>query len=165
MRNNGRQPGLLEQYSHLTGKRRESAIGSETTIGRKPTSRTVKKTTYGTIKRLMADRGFGFIQAEGKKEDIFFHRSSVQKVSFEDLKEGDFVEFEMQNDERSGKQSAINIKPAIKPKQRTSPRPEPTKGRIFMGWQEITAPFRQAGISNHRTTSRPGSHNKAKSDK
>ena len=35
----------------------------------------------GTIKKLIADRGFGFIQtAEGT--DLFFHRSEVQGVEF-----------------------------------------------------------------------------------
>ena len=41
----------------------------------------------GTIKTKTA-KGFGFITA-GSGEDIFFHRSGVEGVSFDDLKEGD----------------------------------------------------------------------------
>ncbi len=45
----------------------------------------------GKIKRL-TDRGFGFIDV-GKEKDLFFHSSSVQGVSFDDLKEGQTVSF------------------------------------------------------------------------
>ena len=47
----------------------------------------------GTIKRLVRDRGFGFIRDEGGQE-WFFHRSSVQGGSFEDLQEGQRVSFD-----------------------------------------------------------------------
>jgi CspA family cold shock protein len=46
----------------------------------------------GTIKRLVRDRGFGFIRDEGGQE-WFFHRSSVQG-SFDSLIEGQRVSFE-----------------------------------------------------------------------
>ena len=45
----------------------------------------------GTIKRLVRDRGFGFIRDEGGQE-WFFHRSSVQG-SFDSLNEGQRVSF------------------------------------------------------------------------
>ena len=45
----------------------------------------------GSIKRL-TDKGFGFISTGGEK-DLFFHSSSVQGVSFDDLREGQKVSF------------------------------------------------------------------------
>ncbi|MDI6777982.1 MAG: cold shock domain-containing protein [Patescibacteria group bacterium] len=48
----------------------------------------------GTIKRL-TDRQFGFIAQEGSDKDLFFHASELQGVEFNDLKEGDKVEFEV----------------------------------------------------------------------
>jgi len=48
----------------------------------------------GTIKRL-TDRGFGFIAQEGSDKDLFFHQNELQGVEFNDLKEGDKVEFEV----------------------------------------------------------------------
>ena len=49
----------------------------------------------GTIVRL-TDRGFGFISREGGKKDIFFHSNELQgNVKFNDLKEGDQVQFEI----------------------------------------------------------------------
>jgi cold shock protein len=49
----------------------------------------------GTVKRVVRDRGFGFIRtAEGR--EVFFHRSSLQGLTFESLNEGDAVEFEVE---------------------------------------------------------------------
>ena len=45
----------------------------------------------GTIKKLISDKGFGFIATGG--DDLFFHRSAVADGAFEDLREGDTVEY------------------------------------------------------------------------
>lgn len=49
----------------------------------------------GKISRIVADRGFGFISREGQDKDLFFHSKELQGVAFEELKEGDGVEFEV----------------------------------------------------------------------
>lgn len=46
----------------------------------------------GTIRKLIADKGFGFIQ--GDKGDLFFHHSAVEGVSIEELRIGQTVEYE-----------------------------------------------------------------------
>jgi CspA family cold shock protein len=47
----------------------------------------------GTIKRLVSDKGFGFIRDEQGVE-YFFHRSMVHGAArFDQLREGDAVEF------------------------------------------------------------------------
>jgi CspA family cold shock protein len=46
----------------------------------------------GTVKRIMRERGFGFILAEDGRE-IFFHRSELQNVDFDKLEEGEHLEF------------------------------------------------------------------------
>lgn len=48
----------------------------------------------GTIARLM-DKGYGFIKTEDSDKDLFFHTNELQDVTFEDLKEGDEVQFEV----------------------------------------------------------------------
>ena len=45
----------------------------------------------GTIKRL-TDKGFGFIDIGGEK-DLFFHSSSLEGVSYDELNEGQRVSF------------------------------------------------------------------------
>ena len=47
----------------------------------------------GTIKRLVRDRGFGFIRDDSGQE-WFFHRSAVTDGSFDHLNEGQRVTFE-----------------------------------------------------------------------
>ncbi len=47
----------------------------------------------GTIRRLIRDRGYGFIATEDGK-DVFFHQTGLQGLSFDSLKEGQPVEFE-----------------------------------------------------------------------
>ncbi len=60
----------------------------------------------GTIKRL-TDRGFGFIAIEGKEKDLFFHSNELKDVTFEELKEGDKVQFEITASEKGD--NATNV--------------------------------------------------------
>jgi CspA family cold shock protein len=48
----------------------------------------------GTIKTV-TDRGFGFIAVEGESKDIFFHSKDLNGVTFDELKAGDAVTFEV----------------------------------------------------------------------
>jgi len=48
----------------------------------------------GKIKRLVSDRGFGFIEGE-QGDDLFFHHSEVQGATIEELREGQMVEYEV----------------------------------------------------------------------
>ena len=52
-------------------------------------------TENGTIKKKVEDRGFGFITREGESQELFFHSSSVVGTTFEELREGDAVTFEV----------------------------------------------------------------------
>ena len=54
----------------------------------------------GTIKKLVMDRGFGFIAREGEAKDLFFHSKELQGVTFEELKEGDAVTFDLVDSEK-----------------------------------------------------------------
>ena len=61
----------------------------------------------GTIK-LISDRGFAFIRpAEGK--DLSFHRSQLQGVDYNPLREGLEVEFELGKG-RDGRIEATNVR-------------------------------------------------------
>jgi len=60
----------------------------------------------GTIARLM-DKGYGFIQYEGADKDLFFHSNELQNASFDDLKEGDAVTFEIAESPKGP--NAVNV--------------------------------------------------------
>jgi len=62
----------------------------------------------GTIKKLVGDRGFGFIQqADGT--EIFFHRSQVTGTGFDALNEGQSVSYEKAMDPRRNKENAEKV--------------------------------------------------------
>ncbi len=63
----------------------------------------------GTIKTL-TDRGFGFISREGESKDLFFHSKELQGVTFEELKVGDAVSFEVTEGEKGP--AATNVQRA-----------------------------------------------------
>jgi CspA family cold shock protein len=50
-------------------------------------------TMNGTIKRLVSDKGFGFVLAEDGNE-YFFHQSACADSRFDDLREGQALTFE-----------------------------------------------------------------------
>jgi len=61
----------------------------------------------GKIKKLIRDRGFGFISATDGRE-IFFHRNGVVEANFDALKEDQEVEFEVEKTPKGP--SAINVR-------------------------------------------------------
>jgi cold shock protein len=64
---------------------------------------------YGTIKKIVRDKGFGFIVPDDGSDDVFFHRSKLApKVVFDDLREGDEVEFQVTKGDKGPQ--ALNVK-------------------------------------------------------
>lgn len=63
--------------------------------------------TKGTVARIM-DKGFGFIKVEGEQKDLFFHSNELQNVSFDDLKEGDTVEFDVTEGQKGPQASNVS---------------------------------------------------------
>jgi len=53
----------------------------------------------GIIEKV-TDKGFGFIKSDEHEKGIFFHATSLEGVDFEELNEGDKVEFELQETPR-----------------------------------------------------------------
>jgi CspA family cold shock protein len=61
----------------------------------------------GKIKKLVSDRGFGFI-ADTDGREVFFHQSSLVEASFSDLTENQDVEFDVENSAKGPR--AINVR-------------------------------------------------------
>jgi len=61
----------------------------------------------GTIRKLLADKGFGFI--EGERGDLFFHHSAVEGTSIEALHVGQTVTYEEGRGPKGPR--AENVKP------------------------------------------------------
>ncbi|MFQ5667007.1 MAG: cold-shock protein [Candidatus Binatia bacterium] len=66
---------------------------------------------FGTIKKIVRDKGFGFVVPDDGSDDVFFHRSRLApKVIFEDLREGDEVEFQVTRGEKGPQASNLKVR-------------------------------------------------------
>lgn len=61
----------------------------------------------GTVKWFDNKKGFGFISAADQSGDIFVHHSEIKGEGFKTLKEGEAVQFELQQGEKGYK--ATNV--------------------------------------------------------
>lgn len=66
----------------------------------------------GTVKWFNDQKGFGFIEAANGGNDVFVHITAVQKAGMQSLREGQKISFEVQNDPKSRKSSAVNLQEA-----------------------------------------------------
>lgn len=64
----------------------------------------------GTVKFFNPSKGFGFISPEDGSADIFVHASALERSGIRELNEGDQVSFEVEEDRRSGKLAAANLR-------------------------------------------------------
>jgi CspA family cold shock protein len=66
--------------------------------------------SIGTVKWFNAQKGFGFIQPDDGSKDVFVHISAVERSGMGNLREGQKVSFDLQQER--GKTSACNLKAA-----------------------------------------------------
>jgi cold shock protein len=58
-----------------------------------PTIAEYSEMPNGKIKKVLPEKGFGFI--EGERGDLFFHHSELQGTTIEQLREGQAVQYEI----------------------------------------------------------------------
>ena len=66
----------------------------------------------GTVKWFNDQKGYGFIQPDNGGKDVFVHISAVERSGLRGLQEGQKISYEVQTDRRTGKESAVDLKPA-----------------------------------------------------
>jgi CspA family cold shock protein len=64
----------------------------------------------GTIKKLVRERGFGFILGSDGVE-VFFHRSALSGEGFDTLTEGQAVEFDVERGEKGPRAANVKVGP------------------------------------------------------
>ena len=64
----------------------------------------------GRVKKLLRDRGFGFITVQDGAE-VFFHRNAVQGAAFDSMTEGQAVTFDNEQGEKGPRAANVRIAP------------------------------------------------------
>jgi cold shock protein len=70
------------------------------------TNRRIGVMATGTVKWFNATKGFGFIQPDDGSKDVFVHISAVERAGLQGLNEGQKVNYQIEQDRRTGKSSA-----------------------------------------------------------
>ena len=65
----------------------------------------------GTVKFFNTDKGYGFIAAEDGSGDSFVHITAVERAGMATLNKDQRVSYDLEEDRR-GKQAAVNLQPA-----------------------------------------------------
>ena len=86
------------------------------------------KMANGVVKWFNPAKGFGFIQPEDGGQDVFVHIAAVERSGLSGLNEGDQVAYEMEEDRRSGKTSAGNLRVTGQGAAPSAPRRPPARG-------------------------------------
>lgn len=62
----------------------------------------------GIVKKKVEGKGFGFIAVEGQEKDLFFHAKELMGVTFEELREGESVSFEVTQSEKGPAATSVS---------------------------------------------------------
>ena len=66
---------------------------------------------YGTIKRIIREKGFGFITPDDGSEDVYFTRSRLDaRTDFDGLREGDEVQFQVRPGEKGPQATGVRLR-------------------------------------------------------
>ena len=64
----------------------------------------------GKVKFYNGQKGFGFIQPGDGGKDVFVHATALERAGIRNLVEGQEVSFDIEEDRRTGKASASNLR-------------------------------------------------------
>ena len=84
------------------GRRSGGRSGGARRTSSAPTAAPTGPKSRGRIKKMVRDRGFGFIRGDDGKE-VFFHRSGMAGSDYDNIAEGDTVEYVIQEGPRGAR--------------------------------------------------------------
>lgn len=106
-------PAELFLQEFVLGERYFARRGRSRGRGRRsaaPTPAPTGPKSRGRIKKMVRDRGFGFIRGDDGKE-VFFHRSGMNGADYDSVSEGDAVEYVIQEGPRGARAEHVRALP------------------------------------------------------
>lgn len=64
----------------------------------------------GTVKWFNPEKGYGFIQPDEGRNDVFVHISALERAGLRTLADGQKIKYDLEEDRR-GRSSAVNLEP------------------------------------------------------
>jgi cold shock protein len=61
----------------------------------------------GRIKKVVTNRGYGFILQEGGGKDVFFHYSELEGINLDTLEEGDQVDYKAERGDKGPRATVV----------------------------------------------------------
>jgi len=104
---------LLSQVATAVAQAAKQAEAAYATLSGKPAeSPGAARTVRGSVQRLLTDRGYGFIRAEGETSEVFFSAQGMRGGRLGDLRVGQTVSFRIAPDPRvPGRMHAVDVQP------------------------------------------------------
>jgi cold shock CspA family protein len=103
----------LTQATEAAGSAVRHAESAFATLSGKPvTSPGNTRAVRGAVQRLLSDRGYGFLRAEGETSEVFFSAQALRGVRLGELRLGQPVSFRIAPDPRvPGRMHAVDVQP------------------------------------------------------
>jgi len=76
---------------------------------RQPDTKTHVRPPHGVVTKVFHDRGYGFIEAEGDRHEVYFHRNSVLNERFEKVTVGKKVRFAEEDGDKGPQASSVYV--------------------------------------------------------
>jgi len=106
------EPPLSKATAAAVQAARQAEAAYATLSGKPAESPGAARTVRGSVQRLLTDRGYGFLRADGETSEVFFSAQGMRSGRLGDLRVGQAVSFRVGPDPRvPGRLHAVDVQP------------------------------------------------------
>merc|ERR550539_392437 len=111
--------------------RRRSHSRGRSERGRSDSPMRTKRDVEATVSRIDDQRGFGFLEIDGERDEVFFHSNDVEDgVDIRQLRKGDLCTVDLEpSKKKHGRYDGKNIRPPSEARDRSETGRRPRRSR------------------------------------